>query len=272
MKASAQPYQEVVERKHFNKIALIDADRLKYLVTYDIFRQMQEGYTRADIKINSVIESKLNAIFNSFSAKGYIFCFSGKSKETFRYQVGFEKEYKGNRNKVDDPYYYEGKIDDMYYVPEYIGKQYPMLIFKDLEADDIISMLQNENTFIYSNDKDLKQIPGNHFNEEKLDLEFISEEDAYMNLMIQLLKGDTTDNIQGLPKVGEKTALKLVQGISPKQVHFAIIHEYQKRFGLVKGLDAFVETWNLVKLRPKRGEYFMDKYKSAFSLLERLQK
>lgn len=272
MKAHVEAHQTVVERRHFDKIALIDADRLKYLVTYEIFMNMKEGYQRQDININACIESKLNFIFNSFSAKGYIFCFSGKSYETFRANLGFEKEYKGARRGKDDPNFYEGKIDDMYYVPEYISKQYPTLIFSDLEADDILSMLQNENTFIYSNDKDLLQVPGLHYSEDKGNLYEVSEEEAYKTLMKQLLTGDATDSIVGLQGCGEVNAEKIVNSVPVKQLHSQVLYAFQKKHGITKGLDAFVESWNLIKLRPKRGSYFIQKYQRAFDLLERLEK
>lgn len=261
------PIIKVYEKKHFNKVALIDADRIKHLVCYNIYQDLQMNYPREKSKTISYIEDRLESLFNTFSASSYLFCFSGKSYQTFRNEISFERKYKGNRT---DNTYYEGKIDDMVFVIDYISKQYPTLIYKDLEADDVISMLQNENTFVFSNDKDLLQIPGYHYNEEEWDLIYISEEEAFRNLMVQLIKGDGTDNIQGLPGYGQVKSESFVTSSNPNTIHFKILNQYQKKYGFTKGIDVFCEMWMLVKLRMNRGSYFKEKYSGAFKLLETL--
>lgn len=254
------------EKKTFDKIALIDADKMKHLVTYDVGNDIKNNLERSPVRLNKYIDNRINDIMNSFTAKGYIFCFSGKSSNTFRYHVGFEKEYKGNRK--DDPSFYEGKIEDMAEVVTKVMNTYPSLIFSELEADDILSFLQCEETFIYSNDKDLKQIPGSHFDFDKKDIYEITPEEAFKNLCYQLLIGDSTDCIVGLRGCGPVMANKILEATPTKRLINTILVEYQKKLGLTKGTDAFVETWNLVKLREQRGEYFKKKYASAINLLE----
>ena len=254
------------EKKTFDKIALIDADKMKHLVTYDVAKDIKNNMERSPVRLNKYIDDRINEIMNSFTAKGYIFCFSGKSSNTFRYHVGFEKEYKGNRK--DDPSFYEGKIEDMAEVVTKVMNTYPSLIFSELEADDILSFLQCEETFIYSNDKDLKQIPGSHYDFEKRDIYEISQEEAFKNLCFQLLIGDSIDFIVGLRGCGPVMANKILETTPTKRLINTILVEYQKKLGLTKGTDAFVETWNLVKLREQRGEYFKKKYASAINLLE----
>src|SRR5690606_35472816 len=115
-------------------------------------------------------------IFSQFKAKDYIFCFSAPSKSVFRSIIASDKAYKGNRKKVEDAYYYEGKFEDMAYVFEYVSNRYQTLYFNDLEADDILSMLQDEDaTFIFSHDKDLKQVPGAHWDMNAYNLSFTSK-------------------------------------------------------------------------------------------------
>ena len=149
-----------------------------------------------------------------------------------------------------------------------VMKTHPSLIFNDLEADDVICFLQSSDTFVYSNDKDLKQIPGLHFDFDKKDLVEISEEEAFRNLCYQMLVGDSTDCIPGLKRCGPKKAKEIMDSTLTKQLLNRILVEYQKQLGLTMGTDAFVETWNLVKLRPARGTYFLKKYESAKNLLE----
>lgn len=262
------PYGVDLEKKHFDLIALIDADILKHLVTYDIHKDLMMNIQRSDSQRIQYIEDRLQSIFSSFSAKGYIFCFSGKSYSTFRHSIGMEREYKGSRT---DPNFYKGKIEDMSFVVSYISNQYPTLVFSDLEADDVISMLQNDNTFVYSNDKDLLQIPGFHFDLEKWDVYHMSEEKAFYNLVTQVIKGDSTDSIPGLKGYGDKKSKELIESKPLKQGINLVLREYQLKHGLTEGTDMFCEMWMLVKLRSNRGTYFKEKYKRAFELLNAMQ-
>jgi DNA polymerase-1 len=253
------------KKQSFQKIALIDADKLKHLIAYDISNDLKNNIPRSDHRRTMFIEERLNEIFSNFSALGYIFCFSGKSSNTFRAHIAIEKEYKGSRK--DDPSFYDGKIEDMAELVKVVMKTHPTLIFNDLEADDILCFLQNEHTFIYSNDKDLKQIPGLHFDYDHKTLYEISEEEAFTNLCYQMIVGDSTDCIPGLKGYGPKKAKEIIDSVPVKQLLNVILKEYQKKMGITVGTDCFVETWNLVKLRPDRGAYFKDKYKEAFNLL-----
>lgn len=256
--------------KQFDKIALIDADSLKYLVCNDIFKMLQNNKKHANINIEPLIEKRLQDIYDCFNAKGMIFCFSGKSFNTFRAKVAIDKEYKGNR--TEDKTFYDCKIEDMYRVVKYIMERNNTLLYDDLEADDILSMLQCEETFIWSKDKDLLQIPGWHYDFTHGDLYYITEEQALKNLCYQLIKGDTVDYIRGLPKWGDVKASNFINACtSIKSLPSKILLEYQKIYGITAGTDAFVETWNLIKLRMNRGNYFTQKYSSAFSMLNFLK-
>lgn len=257
------------KKKHFDKIALIDADKLKHLVAHDIYKYLNQNYTRQDFEINNMIDDRLEGIFSMFTARNFVFLFSGPSSKTFRNSIGFEKKYKGNRT---DSSYYEGKYEDMAYVVSYIQNKYPVLVYPDLEADDLLSMLQCEETFIFSNDKDLKQVPGWHYSILKSDLEYVTMEEAILNLATQLLTGDSVDNISGIPGVGAKSALKILENVKPKSLIHTVIRQYMNKYGIVKGIDAFVENWFLVKLRVDRGTYFKEKYKDAFLLIEHMKK
>lgn len=265
MFAPKSHYAPVV-KKHFDKVALIDADKMKHLVAYDVSCDLKNNMPRCPNRLSMFIEEQLAAIFNSFSAKGYIFCFSGKSTNTFRSYIAFEKEYKGTRK--DDPSYYEGKIEDMAETVRVVMNSHPSLIFSDLEADDIVSFLQTPDTFVYSNDKDLDQIHGLHYDFDKRDLVSITEEEAFRNLCYQLIIGDTTDCIPGLKGYGPVKAKKIMDETLTKQLINRILREYQTVLGITAGTDSFVENWNLVKLRLNRGLHFKQKYQSAFNLLE----
>lgn len=80
-----------------------------------------------------------------------------------------------------------------------------------LEADDVITMMYDKypDSIVFSDDKDLRYYCPIYC---KINLtEEISCQDDYINKQIaQMLYGDKEDGIDGIPKVGEKTAIKLL--------------------------------------------------------------
>ena len=252
-----------VELKKIDKIGLIDADYIKYFVMHHFKGEAHE--------ISQHTEDALKYLNGSFRAKGLLFCFSGDY--VFRRNLGFEKRYKGNRNKSDDANMAILMIKKM--VEKYISDRYLTLKFSGLEADDIISMLQAKDTFVYSDDKDLLQVPGTHWNIKKKEWYEISEEEAFRNLMKQMLIGDSVDNIGGLKGFGPVACDKFLtnrQNVGMMDLFLDVIEEYQKtHHDNVHAIDAFVENWNLLKLRLDRGAHFKEQYKEAFNTLNLLR-
>lgn len=91
--------------------------------------------------------------------------------------------------------------------------KYKAVIMDGLEADDVLGILStepsNEERIIVSIDKDLLQIPGK-ISKDGMTFEEISEDEANYWHMMQTLTGDSTDGYSGCPKVGVKTAQKIL--------------------------------------------------------------
>ncbi len=91
------------------------------------------------------------------------------------------------------------------------------------EADDLIRIWAEQareagdDYIICSIDKDLKCIPGKHWLMHKKELLVVSEEEAQRHYYEQLLKGDPTDNIPGVPRVGEVKATKILADYSTEE-------------------------------------------------------
>lgn len=66
-------------------------------------------------------------------------------------------------------------------------------------------------------DKDLKSVPGNHWNPDKKELGVVavSEEDADFFFLTQAIAGDNTDNYKGVPGIGMVRAARLLEKESP---------------------------------------------------------
>jgi 5'-3' exonuclease len=117
----------------------------------------------------------------------------------FRY--GVDPDYK--KGRAEKPKYYQVGRD---YLIDYHNAE----ICVGEEADDKLGQMQNYNTVICSIDKDLYQIPGNHYNWVTDEWCFIDKPEADEWFWIQMLVGDRVDNIPGIPGVGLATAVKLL--------------------------------------------------------------
>lgn len=119
----------------------------------------------------------------------------------------FWPAYKQHRDDFKSP-------DSMEYALEciYNTKDVTVRCVNHLEADDLIGMLVSEGRAIgVTVDKDLRQIPGWHWNPDKEPEPVqVSGEEADKYFYQQWMTGDTTDNIWGLWKVGPAKAKKVL--------------------------------------------------------------
>lgn len=260
-----------------NRICLLDADYIKYIVCSRRKKEIdfeKENYAENGATIFHTQEPIIRLLEEWLTENIFmkiddpiIYCFSGKSYNTFRYYLAIDKEYKGKRDYEES---YLGERDDTLRIIKYIKEKYITLLFDDLEADDIVSVLQDpDKTYIMSKDKDCKQVPGWHYNFASNEIYEITPPQALYNLAYQLLAGDSVDNIGGFPQMGEKKATQFLKEIlDPKYYILRVLKHYQKKFGIFKGTDMFNETWALVKMRENRGEYFKHKYQKMFDTKE----
>ncbi len=254
-------------------VGLIDADFLKYLVVYDIERMYKRGLDPdTEIPYNTVvqlIENRVQKIFDTTQArtKEYLFLFSGRTRDNYRALIAAVKPYKGNR-KYTEKVVNEGSYRNI--VEEYIKETYHYCKYDEMEADDLCVMGHNSNTYIYSNDKDLRNSPGIHYDIKEEKFFVVSDSEGFTALMAQAMQGDTVDNIAGVDGVGKVGASKLVKGIHGKTLVDKVIHTFIDKYGVKDGLDRFVEMYSLVNLRTARGDWTREKYSAFFYQLDEL--
>lgn len=128
----------------------------------------------------------------------------------FRDAIAETKGYKANRKDKEKPVHYALMRDTL------ISK-YDADVVDHEEADDAMGYAQMRmtGTCICSIDKDMNQIPGRHFDWGKELRYTVSPPDALYFFHHQLLTGDATDNIPGVPGLGEKKATKLLTEVRP---------------------------------------------------------
>jgi len=153
----------------------------------------------SDVKVG--VDDAIYEIVNRTECNKYIVALSD-SKNNFRKKVA--SYYKANRTNTRKPML-------LSFAREYMMERHNGLVWANLEADDVLGILASsgDDYETWTLDKDLKTVPGKHWFDDKLIV--ISEEEANHNFYHQTLTGDLTDNYGGCPKVGEKTADKILE-------------------------------------------------------------
>ena len=133
------------------------------------------------------------------------------------------------------------------------------------EADDLIADRASDIPYygcvIISLDKDLMQIPGVHFNYYKdkesgqmRGLSHTSKLDSFRSLAYQMLTGDSTDNIKGIPKIGIKRANDILGHCKTEYGLFRNVvqayYEFKDRFEEEPRIE-LMKNFRLLKLGTK---------------------
>ena len=211
-----------MERGNFvaKKILLLDGNSLAYRAFFALPLLTNEN----GIHTNAVygFTMMLQKILEEEKPTHMIVAFDA-GKTTFRHKTF--SEYKGGRQKtppeLSEQFPYLRKLIDAYRIKRYELENY--------EADDIIGTLsleaerEGDEVVVISGDKDLTQLASPSTTVyitrkgitdiEKYTVEHIKEKYGLTPLQIIDMKGlmgDASDNIPGVPGVGEKTALKLL--------------------------------------------------------------
>ena len=133
-------------------------------------------------------------------------------EDNFRYKL--YPDYKANRRDMVKPRHLEA-------LRGHLIKEWDASVVNGMETDDQLGIDQDKGepdippevfqTVICSIDKDLLQVPGNHFNFVKREWTVVSPFDGWRNFYSQLLIGDATDNISGCPGIGKAKAPKVLE-------------------------------------------------------------
>ncbi len=193
---------------------LVDFDSIVYKCAWknDLDQALEKG------------QSYINIIEELFSNKAEIFLSGG---DNFRHSV--DPNYKISRkDKPKPPFYYEIR-------EHFIGLG--AFVSCGYEADDEVGIRACPEAIVCGIDKDLNTIPGWHYNYDKGSIYEISEDEAAKTFWIQVLSGDSGDDIKGLPKIGITKATKLLEGIDVKDYRKTVEAKYLE----VLGSDGFIE-------------------------------
>lgn len=225
------------------KIALIDGDAIIYILAWQF--KDQEAHGDSYDQMLGAVDQIVIGILQACSTGSYIGALGHPEQPCFRYSLAKYKPYKGTRKEKDD---YVKMWEPI--VRQRLLDEWKFISIAGLEADDIVAIAADEcinskeEYVICSPDKDLWQIPGYHYDYRKLDFADINLEQAEYFFAYQLLVGDTTDNIAGLPGVGDKKAKEKLAEVDLSSEFYEqhVRNMYTKYFGDHYGNVIFEEN------------------------------
>lgn len=233
---------------------VVSISQIKELLTkYDKDRVRQMALLEANERLSNMCLSFLTNIsdsgfdFNTEDVEYYL------TSNIFSYRKKISSSYKANRTRN------KWVIALKSYIIENETCHYSL----EWESDDLIADRAKELKYdcvIATIDKDLNQIPGwkfdlykektGEFSERGIEikryrgLKFIDKVEAKRFIWLQMLTGDTSDNIKGIKGVGPAKANKLLSGSC---MFIPVARAYEKEFG-TEWKDVFKTNYRLLKI------------------------
>ena len=200
------------------------------------------------------MRSLVNNEWDTFGNKGVLYL---TGKDNYRDRIATILPYKGNRDPSQKPFYYED-------ITRYLIDVHDAVVVHGMEADDAVGIEQysakDRDTCIVGNDKDLKCIPGHHFNPIKGERSYITLPEANYNFWTQVLTGDkAVDNVRGIEGCGPKSAAKILEPVKGDWIgmHNAVRKAYEDKYK-GDGYRQFHETATLIWIQRKSGLNYDD--------------
>jgi hypothetical protein len=228
--------------KPFDK-CFIDADSLIFRIALkDITLKLAKEY------YDKAIE---DIVWNTCSDEVFV---ALKGKGNFRYDVAHDYKLHRSGKPLDAKVAKRRKSLNNY--------AYSLGHFKsdNCEADDVVSIwaqeaLDAKEHFVIAHiDKDIDMVEGWHYNFTKETLYYICKDQGYRKMCLQMLTGDSTDNIQGLVGIGPKKAEKLLVDV-PTAGMLAKVQEAWEEAHPEDWHDRLEVCWNLLYMRRDWGGF-----------------
>lgn len=241
---------------------LVDADYLMYRIGFAINDTEPVEFALSTTK------RAVNNIWDAFGKKGELFL---TGSNNYREHIATIQQYKGNRIQ-EKPFYYHD-------IKDYLISVHGAQLVHDMEADDAVGIRQwaktDRSTCIVGQDKDLRCIPGHHYDPVKEEYFYVTLPEANQFFWTQVLTGDRVDNIlgcgvvtSGVYKTGKKKGqpYEKRKGVGPEeaksiidatdksweQMRDTVLKQYVKLYG-DKAQSALHENATLLWIQRREG-------------------
>ncbi len=219
---------------------LIDGDIIAYRAAFSA----KDGSSQvAKDKADEVVNFILDQAFSFPSPEDFEMFLTGGGN--FRFDIAKSYPYKGNRKKTEKPKH-------LGTVRNHLIEAWGAVVSEGEEADDLIAIAATKigpTAIVASIDKDMLQIPCEHFNFGKNEWSVVNKFEGLKFFYTQMLTGDRADNIIGLHRVGPVKAKKMLKGCNTEEELWeAVLNAYDG------DLERVLENARLLWLRRYEGE------------------
>ena len=194
---------------------LVDADVVAYRIAYaTVDEDLEEADKALDVFCSTIL------VMGADDVEDYQFFLTGSGN--YREDVATIQPYKGNRTEREKPIHF-------YDIRHRLEEVWGAIVIEGQEADDALAIAAtaDPNSIIATIDKDLLQVPGRHYNFVKETYQEVTDVEGLRFLYKQMLTGDRTDNIRGVPGIGDKKSEKILEGLTTEQdLHDAVLEAY----------------------------------------------
>lgn len=210
----------------FEDLVDLDCQNLMLVDSLNMAFRWKKQVTGWETSLSSTISS----LAGSYAAMDTIVLGDGGSV----YRKGIFPDYKGNRNKgdqtEDEKQEWKDFFDEYEKALTVTASSYPIMKFKGVEADDLIAYLcaklrkRYKHIWIISSDRDLDLLINEDvsrfslFSKKEFTINSFEEHYGYplhQHLDVKILNGDSGDNISGIPGVGPKRAVTILNKYGP---------------------------------------------------------
>lgn len=210
-----------------------------------------------------IAKQRLDAVLEACGqTKDFLIFLTGP--DNFRNDVAKTRGYKANRADAVKPIRFDVARD-------FFFDHKRSHVACNEEADDLLGIAMTESKgqgIIASSDKDLHCIPGRRYNWDTGDKYVVSPWHAHLWFMHQVLAGDSTDNIPGLPGMGPKTAMADLRGFTELRDMWQMVKtHYTAKYGEVDSptrpatwQEYLDEQGQLIWIRRQAGEIWSAAY------------
>ena len=201
---------------------------------------------KVDSHCITLLENKIREINEYCDSDKMILLIGGSNS----YRKNIYKHYKESRSKIT-------KLQSLTRIKKLLQRRYNATWVTGIETDDACIITYNhyrnsgEPIILVHTDKDLKQCVGEHLKYPTYyDKQFIqysvSESEALIHLLRQVVQGDGVDGVSGIQGRGEKFVDQLIatNTLVPQRV----LEEYIIRYGNIHGMYQFSKNMLLVHM------------------------
>lgn len=224
------------------QIVLVDSDVFVYRIGF-ASEDVSENIARARL-----VEWFTDVVYINCKADDYKAWITGR--KNYRNDIAVTVPYKGNRKDMKKPKHYD-------FLRDVLVTRLGAEVTDGIEADDAVAIASAEDpsAIIVHVDKDLDQLPGKHYNPNK-DLHYeVSEIEGLRNFYKQMLVGDRTDNIVGVPKIGPVKASKW---LDDKQTEEALLKQVWELYQKAEmPLERLIENGQLLWLQRTHNQLWL---------------